>query len=109
MTPRALHYRRVVRNYHPNSGEAYGSIAKDLGAIDGRIVVAVARHGAAGLTCEQIGGLTGLSHQSASAQVSRLLTGGILEECGTVKNARNRSVRLVRITDAAHGRQQDVA
>ena len=67
--------------YQSTSRDALESVQPVLGAIDQHIVWMVEAHGP--VTCERVEELTGLKHQTCSAQIRHLVQRGILEDSGT--------------------------
>ncbi len=69
-------YRRFVERYRETSWAAWESVRDLLPAVDARIVDAIRAQ--AGATADEIECVTGLSHQTVSAQIRHLAEAGIL-------------------------------
>ncbi len=69
-------YRHVLAQYRDTSSRAHASITGYLSEIDSTIVREIERRG--GATADEIERVTGLRHQTVSAQIRHLLQGGIV-------------------------------
>jgi len=72
----AVRYRHVLSRYRETSRRAHASIAEHLLEVDAVIVRQIER--AVGATADEIEHLTGLKHQTVSAQIRHLYEGGIV-------------------------------
>jgi pyocin large subunit-like protein len=72
-------YRHVLTVYQETSRAAWESVWILLPAVDASIVRVIADHGA---TSAEVEAVTGLKHQTVSAQIRHMVEAGLLEDSG---------------------------
>ena len=77
-------YALAQRAYQSTSADAWASMQKHLGEIDGRIMNLLSDD-SRGRTCDEVEQRLCLSHQTASAQIRHLVKAGLLEDSGQTR------------------------